>query len=66
MQIRPVGTELFHAGGRTDWQTDMIKLLIVFRNFPNAPEVDLKETQCERFEFIYLAQDREHWLLRMR
>jgi hypothetical protein len=31
-QIRPVGVELFHA----DWQTDMMKLTVDFRNFANA------------------------------
>ena len=29
MKIRPVGTELFHAGG----QTDMTKLVVDFRKF---------------------------------
>ena len=33
MKIRPAGVELFHADGRTD----MRKLLVAFRNFPNAP-----------------------------
>jgi hypothetical protein len=32
MEIRPVGAELFHAGGRTD----MTKLIVCFRNFANA------------------------------
>ena len=39
MEIRPVGFELFHAGGRTDWRTDMTKLIIAFRNFANAPKM---------------------------
>jgi hypothetical protein len=30
MKIRPVGDELFHAGGRTDGQTDMTKLIVAF------------------------------------
>jgi hypothetical protein len=38
MKIGPVGAELFHAGGRTDEQTDMTKLIVAFRNFANAPE----------------------------
>jgi hypothetical protein len=33
MKIRPVGTELFHAEGRTD-----MKLIVAFRNFANAPK----------------------------
>ena len=32
VNIRPVGTELFHADG----QTDMTKLIVTFRNFANA------------------------------
>ena len=46
MKIRIVGSELFHAEGRTDErtdrQTDMTKLKVVFRNFakaPNNPEI---------------------------
>jgi hypothetical protein len=38
MKIRPVGAELFHADGRMGGQTDMTKLIIVFRNFANAPK----------------------------
>jgi hypothetical protein len=30
MKIRPVGTELFHADGQTDRQTDMTKLVVFF------------------------------------
>jgi len=33
MKIRPLGTELFHADGRTD----MTKL-VTFRNFANMPK----------------------------
>jgi hypothetical protein len=33
MKIRPVGAELFHAGGRTD----MTKLIVGLRNIANAP-----------------------------
>jgi len=32
MKIRPVGEELFHVDG----QTDMMKLIVTFRNFENA------------------------------
>jgi hypothetical protein len=38
MKIRPVVAELFHADGTTDRQTDMTKLTVAFRNFPNAPK----------------------------
>jgi len=40
MKIRPVGAELFHADGRTD----MTKLIVVFRNFANAPKNQLQDT----------------------
>jgi hypothetical protein len=44
MKIRPVGAELLHADRRqdgwTDGQTDMTKLVVVFRNFANAPKND--------------------------
>jgi hypothetical protein len=42
MKIRPVGAELFHAGGRTDRRTDMTKLIVVCRNFANAPKTWLQ------------------------
>jgi hypothetical protein len=32
---RPVGSDLFHANG----QTHMTKLIVLFRNFANAPEM---------------------------
>jgi hypothetical protein len=34
MKIRQVGSELVHADGRMD--TDMAKLIVVFRGFTNA------------------------------
>ena len=36
MKIRPVGTELFHADGRTDGQTGTTKLIVALRNFAKA------------------------------
>jgi hypothetical protein len=38
MEIRPVGAELSHADRRTDGLTDVTKLIVVFRNFTNAPK----------------------------
>jgi hypothetical protein len=54
MKLSPLGAELFHAGGRTDGrtdgqagrrtgrqagrETDVIKLIVVFGNFANAPK----------------------------
>jgi len=42
MKIRPLGAE-FLAGGRTDEQTDMTKLIVAFRNFAIAPK-NVKES----------------------
>ena len=40
IEIRLVGAELLHAGGRTDRQTDaqgdLMKLIVAFRNFANV------------------------------
>jgi hypothetical protein len=33
-----VGAELFHAGGWTDGQTDMTKLIVSCHNFANVPK----------------------------
>ena len=38
MKIRPVETELFHADGQRDRQTDMTKLISAFRNCVNSPK----------------------------
>jgi len=35
MKIRPVGAELSHADG----QTEMMKLIVAFRNFTIAPKM---------------------------
>jgi hypothetical protein len=36
MKVRPVGAQLFHA----DRRTDMTKLIVVFRNFTEAPKTE--------------------------
>jgi hypothetical protein len=36
IKIRPIGVELFHANG----QTDMTGLIVTFRNFANASEMN--------------------------
>ena len=41
-KIRPVGVELFHAGGWTDGQTDTTNLIVAFQDFANAP----KNSKC--------------------
>ena len=45
MKIRPVGAELFHADGRTD----MTKLIVVFRNFANAPKTTVWAGKLSRY-----------------
>jgi hypothetical protein len=35
LKLRTVGTELFHADGRTDERADMTKLIVAFHNFAN-------------------------------
>jgi hypothetical protein len=52
MKIRPVGAELFHAGGRTDGQTDVTKLTVAFRNFANAPKNDLGSVDVDWEIFV--------------
>jgi hypothetical protein len=49
INICPVGAELFRADGQTDRQTDMTKLIVVFRNFSNAP----KNNQISNFMQIH-------------
>jgi len=43
MKIHPVGTEFFHADGRSDRETyrrtDMTRLIVAFRNFADAPKI---------------------------
>jgi hypothetical protein len=41
MKVRPVGSELFHADGRTDTRTNMTKLIVVFRDFAKEPKNQL-------------------------
>jgi hypothetical protein len=38
MKISPVGADIFNVGGRADGQTYMMKLIVAFRNFANAPK----------------------------
>jgi hypothetical protein len=45
MEIQPVGAELFHAQGQTDWRTNMTKLRITFRSFKNAPDKNDSQTK---------------------
>ena len=38
MKIRPLGAEVVHADGRTEKPTCKTQLIVVFRNFANAPK----------------------------
>ena len=46
------------ADGHTYIHTDM-KLIVAFRNFANAPEMDLQEVGWGRVDWLALAQDRD-------
>jgi hypothetical protein len=37
LKIRQMEAELFHVHRQTDGQTGMTKIIVVFRNFVNAP-----------------------------
>jgi hypothetical protein len=50
MRIRPVGAELFHAGG----QSYTMNLIAALRNFANAPQNEMKRT--------WRAEKKEEWL----
>jgi len=47
MKIRPVGAELFYADGQTtaDRRIDMTTLIVIFRNFSNAPKYSVRTSQ---------------------
>ena len=45
MKIRQMGAELFHADG----QTDMTKIVVAFRNFANAPKINVRNRNI----FVY-------------
>ena len=41
----------------------MTKLKVAFRNFANAPKMDLKGTGREGLNWIYVALGRDQWLV---
>ena len=43
IKMHLLGAELFHAGGRTEG-LDMTKLIVFFRNFANAPKMEIQTT----------------------
>ena len=50
MKIRPLGVQLFYADGRTDGQTDVMKIIIAFCNSANAPK---KHTHTSVLIYVY-------------
>jgi len=42
MKNCPVGDELFHADRQMDGRTDMMKLIVTFRNFAKMPKIKIK------------------------
>jgi hypothetical protein len=54
MKIRPVGAELFHANGRRDERTDMIKLIVAFHKFC---ERALNSWIENRIQWVWLAAE---------
>jgi len=61
MKIRRVGAELFH----TDRQTDMTKLIVVFRNFetPPPPLKIITKTVCIFSIYIAMYNSNNTWLV---
>jgi hypothetical protein len=54
MKIRPAKAELFHADGRTD----MMKLIMVFRNFAKAPKNE--PNNCKIKQNVLKVKDKRH------
>jgi hypothetical protein len=52
------------AGGRKV-QSDTTKLTVAFRNFANAPKMDLKGTGRVGVNWIYVTQGRDQCLVRV-
>jgi hypothetical protein len=59
MKRRPVETESFHADGRTDGQTDMMTLIVAFRDFVKTPKNDFERIQKE-IMLYYIKQTTQH------
>jgi hypothetical protein len=52
MKIIPMETELFHENGRKD----TMKLIATFRNFANAPKMDVLNVR-NTYEQIFMHED---------
>jgi len=48
MKIRPARAGMFHANGLTDRRTDIMTLIVAFRNFANASKIEIS-TLFSRF-----------------
>ena len=55
MKICPVGEELFHANRRMKRQTDMMKLIVAFRNFASVPKKKYFDTSWEEPHFSFVS-----------
>jgi hypothetical protein len=53
MKICSVGAVLFHAEGRADERTDMMKLFVALRNFANVHSVFLRFLVLEQMMMMF-------------
>jgi hypothetical protein len=63
MRICPVGVELFHADGQTDGQTEMMKLIVAFRNFANVPKIGTDVMSLDSLTVYYYFVHVNHMIL---
>jgi hypothetical protein len=64
MEIRPVGAELIHAEGHTDRegrQTDMKKLIGVFRQYAKAPKKEDTKRNKNETGYEEKHEKRQGW-----
>ena len=55
MKIRRVGAEMFHEDGRKHRRTEMMKLIVVFRNFAKAHKNSVwsKKLHCKSANYYW-------------
>jgi len=77
MKIHPVGAGLFHTDRQMNGQADLMKLIVHFRNFANAPKnyililmvnfsindsENMKQVQKKKFKnYVHRTEDGPHW-----
>jgi hypothetical protein len=61
MTIRPVGAELFRPYGQTARRPDVMKIIMAFRNFTNAPR-----TGPTRFRYVQVSLFKKSYCLTAR